>query len=169
VKRIAVLALLAATTAGCQSLPWLGHGTVPLAVSSSGIFDCGSGFHGCTAWLAIRPADWQQPGRWAPGKDDRDFQPSSSEGDMSVWLVSGPGRGGPEALRPGDYRFMAIITETDDTKPWVLGTDEQPGTGVLDLIVACEQPVSVPEDAQRMDVRVTFGPQCSIEAAPAVP
>jgi hypothetical protein len=168
-RRIAALALLAATTAGCQLLPWLSRDTVPLAVSGSGTFDCGSGFHGCTAWLAIRPADWRAPAGWAPGKADRDFRPSPSADDMSIWLVSGPGVGGPDTLPPGDYRFMAVVTETDDTKPWVLGTDAQPGTGVLSLTIACEQAVTVPDDASEMTVAVTFGPDCSIEAATAVP
>jgi hypothetical protein len=168
VKRIALVALLSATTAGCQLLSF-GHGTVPLSVSGSGTFDCGSGFHGCTAWLAIRPADWQRPSPWAPGKDDRDFRPTPGESDMSVWLVSGSGLGGPEALHPGDYRFMAVITETDDTTPWVLGTDEHPGTGVLNLTIACEEPISVPEDAAGMAVTVAFGPDCSITTGPSPP
>jgi hypothetical protein len=167
-RRIATLALLAATMAGCQ-LPWLGEDTVPLTVSGSGTFDCGSGFHGCTAWLAIRPTDWRAPAQWAPGKADRDFRPSPSANDMSIWLVSGPGLGGPDALRAGDYRFMAVVTETDDTKPWVLGTDEQPGSGVLNLTIACEQPVTVPDGASAMTVAVTFGRDCSIEAAIAIP
>ena len=166
-KRLAVLVLLAATTAGCQLLPWLGTGGVPLVVSGTGTFDCGSGFHGCTAWLAIRPADWHAPGHWAPGKADRDFRPGPSQNDMSKWLVSGSGLGGPDSLPPGDYRFIAVITDTDDTTPWVLGTDEQPGTGVLNLTIACEEPVTVPDDATGMAVTVTFGPECSIEAAPA--
>jgi hypothetical protein len=88
---------------------------------------------------------------------------------MSIWLVSGPGVGGPDTLPPGDYRFMAVVTETDDTKPWVLGTDAQPGTGVLNLTIACEQLVTVPDDASETTVAVTFGPDCSIEAATAVP
>ena len=40
---------------------------------------------------------------------------------MSKWLVSGSGLGGPDSLPPGDYRFIAVITETDDTTPWVSG------------------------------------------------
>jgi hypothetical protein len=59
-----------------------------------------------------------------------------------TWLVSGPGVGGPNALPPG--------------------------TGVLNLAIACEQPVTVPDDAGQMTVVVTFGPDCSIEAAAAV-
>ena len=168
-KRFSVDELIALAESATPAAPSIGQDTVPLAVSGAGSFDCGSGFHGCTAWLAIRPVDWRAPVQWAPGRADRDFRPSPSAIDMSIWLVSGPGVGGPGALPPGDYRFMAVVTEADDTKPWVLGTDEQPGTGVLNLTIACEQPVTVPDDARAMVVRVTFGPQCSIEAAPADP
>jgi hypothetical protein len=150
-------------------LPWPSSDSIPLAVSGSGVFDCGSGFHGCTAWLAIRPADWNAPAQWAPGKADREFRPSTGADDMSIWLVAGPGVGGADTLPPGNYRFMAVVTETDDTEPWVLGTDEQPGTGVLNVTIACEQPVTLPDDASELTVAVNFGPVCSIEAAAAVP
>ena len=168
-RRLALLAVVATMATGCQMLPLLDRGGVPLSVSGTGTFDCGSGFHGCTAWLAIRPTGWTRPAQWAPGQDDRDFRPNPSADDMSVWLVSGPGVGGPERLAPGDYRFMAVITETDDTKPWVLGTDDRPGSGVLNLTLACDEAVSVPEGATGLTVAVDFGPDCSIEAVADTP
>lgn len=168
-KLVALLALLAVTSGACQFLRPSGRGTVPLAVAGRGTFECGSGFHGCTAWLAIRPAGWQKPGQWAPGRDDRDFRPSPRDGDRSMWRVAGAGVGGPGGLRPGDYRFMAVITEADDTKPWAPGTDDEPGTGVLSLTIACESPVTVPEGATGIAVTVAFGPGCSIEAVPDLP
>ena len=166
-KRAALVALLAATMVGCGMLPALPGGEIPLDVSGSGTFQCGNGTHGCSAWLAIRPAGWEAPEDWAPGEADRDFRPRSQQTDMSQWLVSGSGVGGPESLAPGDYRFMAVITQADDTTPWVLGTDDQPGTGVLSLTMACEERVAVPAGATAVAVVVTFGPECSIESAPA--
>lgn len=138
--------------------PTAPEGTVALAVSGSGTFDCGHGFHGCSAWLAIRPADWQATDGWAPDTTDRDFRPRSSPNDMSIWLVSGSGVGGPDHLLPGDYRFVAAITEFNDVAPGVLGT-----------LVPCDQLVTVPEGAAELVAHVAFGPKCSIETMPVLP
>jgi len=61
---------------------------------------------------------------------------------------------------------MAVYTETDDTTPWVLGTDDKPGSGVLSQTLACAEDVTVPADAAHVTVAVNFGPSCSIEVTP---
>jgi hypothetical protein len=40
---------------------------------------------------------------------------------------------------------------------------------VLNVTIACEQPVTLPDDASELTVAVNFGPVCAIEAAAAVP
>ena len=166
--RLAAVVALALALGGCSLIPWPSTDEVQLDVAGSGSFDCGNGFHGCTAWLAIRPADWQMPDGWAPGRADRDFRPTPSAADRSLWHVSGAGTGGPETLAPGAYRFLAVITEADDTTPWVLGTDDAPGTGVLTLEGACESLVTVPPGSASIAAAVSFGPPCSIEVTPVL-
>ena len=157
-----LMLVIAAAAAGCAFFPQGAR----LSVSGSGTFECGSGFHGCTAWLAIRPASWTAPAGWAPGLADRDLRPQPTATDASRWVVSGSGSGGPERIEAGDYVFIAAFTEADDTTPYVLGTDEQPGTGILGTTIACSANVTVPQGATELAVRVSFSP-CAIEATPA--
>jgi len=113
VKRLALLAALTALiAAGCELMTLLPAPGARVNVTGSGSFECGSGFHGCTAWIAIRPAAWQAPPLWAPGLADCDFRPRPGDNDMSLWLVSGSCTGGPERLAPGDYAlpFQCVST-----------------------------------------------------------
>ena len=155
-----MLTLLAAVTGGCTFFPAPG---ARVSVSATGTFECGSGFHGCTAWLAIRPAGWIPPAGWSPGLADRDLRPTPSPTNRARWTVSGSGSGGPERLEAGTYRVHAVITEVDDTRPYLLGTDDHPGTGVLTTTIACQADVQVPVGTTKVELTVDFSP-CSIEA-----
>lgn len=162
-KSLATFVLVTVAAAGCAFFAKPG---APVSVSAGGTFECGSGFHGCTAWLAIRPSGWIPPAGWAPGLVDRNFRPVPSATDRSHWTVSGAGSGGPERLESGAHRVLAVITEIDDTQPYALGTDDRPGTGVLTTTIACQADVQVPAGATKVELTVDFSP-CSIEATVA--
>jgi hypothetical protein len=159
-RRPVLLAIVAVAAVGCAFVATPG---AQLSVAASGTFECGSGLHGCTAWLAIRPAGWIPPSGWSPGLADRDFRPTPSATDRALWTVSGSGHGGPERLEAGSYRVHAVITEVSDIEPHVLGTDDRPGTGVLATAIACQTDLKVPAGATEVRLQVDFSP-CSIEA-----
>ena len=77
--------------------------------------------------------------------------------------MSGLGHGGPERLEAGGYRVHAVITEVSDLTPYVLGTDDHPGSGVLTTTIACQTDVTVPAGATDVGFKVHFSP-CAIEA-----
>jgi hypothetical protein len=159
-RQPALLAIVAVAAAGC--MVFRGPGA-RLSVTASGTFDCGSGVHGCRAWLAIRPAGWTPPPGWSPGLADRDLRPTPAATDRAHWTVSGSGQGGPERLEAGSYRVHAVITEVSDIEPDVLGTDDHPGTGVIATTIACEIDLKVPAASTEVGLKVDFSP-CSIEA-----
>ena len=159
-KRLVLLVVLAVAATGCAIFAKPG---AHVSVTASGTFECGSGFHGCTAWLAIRPVGWTPPAGWSPGLADRDLRPTPSATNRAHWTVSGSGQGGPDRLEAGGYRVHAVITEVSDITPYVLGTDDQPGSGVLTTTIACQTDVNVPAGATDVGLKVDFSP-CSIEA-----
>jgi hypothetical protein len=131
-----------------------------LTVIGAGSFECGQSFHGCTAWFVVRPKGWQPPAAWSPGLADTELRPTGN--NRGNWLVAG--RGGPGALAPGAYTFAMAFTEVSDTEPYVLGTDERPGSGILNTTVACTLDVTNPPGTGQVTVFANFGPVCRIDA-----
>jgi len=82
---------------------------------------------------------------------------------MGRWVVSGPAKGGPGVLAPGDYWFAVAISEISDTEPFVRGTDDEPGTG-LSTTIPCTLDFTVPPRTQHVAVSANVGPSCSIDA-----
>jgi hypothetical protein len=133
--------------------------TAALSVMGSGTFECGNAFHGCTAWFLVRPPG-RGPGR--PSLGDAELRPTGD--GRGRFALSGAAIGGPGALSPGDYSFAVVITEVSDIEPFVLGTHDQPGTGVVTTTVACTMDVTVPAGTQRVAVAAEIGPACRIGA-----
>ena len=155
-RSLATFVLVTVAAAGCAFVAKPG---AQVSVSAGGTFECGSGFHGCTAWLAIRPSGWMPPAGWTPGLVDRNFGPVPSATDRSHWTVSGTGSG-PRAPRDRRAPGLAVITEIDDTRPYALGTEDRPGTGALTTTIACQADVQVPAGATKVELTVDFSP-CS--------
>jgi hypothetical protein len=156
-RRLAVL-LLALAAASC------GPTGTKLAVSGAGTFSCGMGFHGCVAWLVVRPANWSRPANWEPGKNDGQF-PTTTDHNGN-FVVGGSPIGGPSVLQPGEYRFTILYSEVDDTKPEVLGTDEQPTTGFIKTTFECDATYVVDRAVAILDVSARFGADCGIDFRP---
>lgn len=132
-----------------------------LAVIGGGTFECGESFHGCTAWFVVRPKGWQPPDGWSPGLADAELRPTGN--GRGQWAVGGAGEGGPRALPPGDYTLALAFTEVSDTEPYVLGTDERPGSGIVNTTIPCTLDLSIPPGTRQASVFATFGPPCRIE------
>jgi hypothetical protein len=155
--RLAVL-LLAVVASSC------GPTDTKLAVSSAGTFSCGMGLHGCIAWFVVRPTNWTRPANWEPGKNDGQF-PTTSD-NHGTFVVEGAPTGGPSVLQPGEYRFSLLYSEGDDTKPYVLGTDEQPTTGLYKTTFECDAIYVVDRAVAILDVNARFGNDCAIDFTP---
>ena len=129
--------------------------------SVSGTFDCGSGFHGCGVYLAIRPGSWSAPAGWNPGKADLRI-PAASDG-AGHWTLDGAAGGGNARLGSGEYAFLVAVSEVDDTRPLVLGTDDQPTTGLLGTSIRCRATAVVNDSVKIVRVVAVLGPDCVIE------
>lgn len=155
-NRIAAMAVVAGIlAAGC----WPSGALVE--ATGSGSFTCPS-FHACLAFLVIRPAGWTQRGKWTPGTADAQFPATSN--DQRTWTVAGKATGGTASLAPGNYRLMLAYSEVDDTRPFALGTDDKPGSGLVTTTMACESSASVTKDSTTLEIKAVFGPECAIEA-----
>lgn len=160
VRQLMALLLAAATTACSAS-------ATKLEVSGSGKFPCPS-FHGCIAWLVIRPVDWSRTADWEPGRGDAQFATTFEHGigDDGVMVVDGRLTGGPSVLEPGEYRFSLLHSEVDDTEPLVLGTDEEPTRGIIRTTLDCDRIYRVSGSVAALGVYAVFGPNCTIEFQP---
>ena len=132
-----------------------------LTVIGGGSFECGQSFHGCAAWFVVRPSGWQPPQGWSPGLADAQLHPTGN--GRGTWLVIGAAEIGP-VLPPGDYVFALAFTEISDTEPYVLGTDERPGSGIVNTTVPCTVELSIPPGTSQITVFATYGPVCRIDA-----
>jgi hypothetical protein len=155
-RRLAVL-LLALVASSC------GPTGIKLDVSGAGTFSCGHGFHGCIAWLVVRPVGSARPADW-PGKNDGQFPTTTDH--HGNFVVGGSPAGGPSVLQPGEYRFSLLYSEVDDTKPLVLGTGEQPTTGLIETTLECGADFVVDRSVAILDVSARFGADCSIDFRP---
>ena len=129
--------------------------------SVSGTFDCGSGFHGCGVYLAIRPESWSPPAGWNPGKADLHI-PAAADG-AGHWTLNGGTVDGHTRIGAGEYTFLIAVSEADDTKPFVLGTDDQPTIGFLDTSIMCRTSVVVNAAVKRVRAVAVLGPHCVIK------
>lgn len=133
----------------------------PLEARGAGTFDCGHGLHGCIAWLVVRPSSWTMPAGWAPGRNDGQFP---AIGDPSgKWTVDGAVREAPSRLPQGEYTFHVVVSEVDDTKPFVLGTDTEPTTGLIGTTTMCSATSVVTSATTVVRLVATFGPTCAVD------
>jgi len=145
-------------------IPSCGPTGTKLDVSGTGSFSCGHGFHGCIAWLVVRPVGWSRPGTWQPGTNDGQF--STTTDHHGNFVVGGSPAGGPSVLQPGTYRFSLLYSEVDDTRPLVLGTDEQPTTGFVTTTFGCDADFVVDRSVAMLVVEARFGADCALAFRP---